>query len=363
MITNGVPITKICELADLSPRDVYRKIDFIHGRVVDFTAKREDCFERVRWQKVGRRFATDSQTLHLNWPSKRTRAQVAVHHLCTAHANTGYIIAATLQLDPSIDLPDIEARMAASGDFALPRAFREQARLWSQTEFKAYPDKLTRNIVFHPSEAPEVDLGLQLPHRGALVRQDVLQMAHAFLLRKFLGKGDERLVFVPDADFGLSMSFIAAFAPWIKNERADVIVVEFDKEQTNDQRNMLVGVGKDHMEQDSGIPKGIYKELHPRVKDELTDILIEDHLEDLPLAAPFAWPYHTKPKPHRKVKILTDRDTMDPDRRAHLMRLSTLRSVDAYFHKIRSNLKLAERPPAYAKRQRPGLAQIQSLQS
>jgi len=45
MITNGVAITKICDFTELSPRDVYRKIDFIHERVVDFTAKREASFQ------------------------------------------------------------------------------------------------------------------------------------------------------------------------------------------------------------------------------------------------------------------------------------------------------------------------------
>ncbi|UWR41373.1 hypothetical protein K4F85_00255 [Phaeobacter inhibens] len=84
--------------------------------------------------------------------------------------------------------------MVAAGDFVLPRAYRQQARVWSETEFKAYLDKITRKVAIHPLEAPEVDLGLQLPHRGTLVRQDIMQLAHAFMLRKFLGKGDERFV-------------------------------------------------------------------------------------------------------------------------------------------------------------------------
>lgn len=344
MLTNGVPITKICDFTELSPRDVYRKIDFIHDRVIDFTAKREANFQRVSWETVGRRFATDSQTLHLNWPNKKTRAQIAVHHLCTAHANTGYIMAAHLQLDPSIDLPDIEARMMASGDFNLPRAYRQQARLWSGTEFKAYLDKMTRNVEIHPSEAPDVDLGLQLPHRGALVRQDAMQMAHAFLLRKFLRKGDERFVFVLDADSGLAMSFVSAFARWIRDARADVIVVEFDKNKSNDQRNMLMNDGRQQLEGDSSIPRQIWDDIHPKIKDEIKDLLIEEFLENRPITLPFEWPYHTKSEPHRRMRILTDRSSMDLDRRARLMRLATLRSVDAYFHKVRSNLKFAERP-------------------
>jgi hypothetical protein len=60
MITNGTPILEISDLTDLRPRDVYGKIDFIYDRVVDHTAHREGFFKGANWQKVGRRFATDS---------------------------------------------------------------------------------------------------------------------------------------------------------------------------------------------------------------------------------------------------------------------------------------------------------------
>ncbi|MBR9766777.1 MAG: hypothetical protein GYB53_25490 [Rhodobacteraceae bacterium] len=344
MITNGMPISKISDFTGLCPRDVYRKIDFIYDRVVDHTARREGAFQSVNWEKVGRRFATDSQTLHLNWPNKKTRAQIAVQHLCTAHANTGYIMAAHLGLDPAIDLPDIEAAMTAAGDFGLPRAFRRQARVWSETEFKTYLDKITQGVQIHPSEAPDVDVDLQLPHRGSLLRQDVMQLAHAFLLRHFLGKGDERFVFVLDADSGLALSFVAAFAKRIKEASADVIVVQFDKHQSNDQRNMLVGDGKASLELATGIARSQWPSLKLRDQLELTDVAIEGMLQDHLLGAPFAWPFHTKSEPHRRIRILTDRVDMEPDRRARLMRLATLRSVDAYFHKVRSNIRFAARP-------------------
>lgn len=344
LLTNGTPISKICDFTEMSARDVYAKIDFIYDQVIDFTPRREKMFEGVDWKAVGRRFATDSQTLHLNWPNKRTRAQIAAQHLCTAHANSGYIMAAHLALDPHVDLPDIEAEMTAVGDFALPRAFREQARVWSKSEFKEYIDKITQQVAIHPLEAPEVDLGLQLPHRGALVRQDILQAAHAFYLRRCLGKGDERFVFVLDGDSGLALSFISAFAPRIKEGKADVAVVEFDKHKSNDQRNMIVNDGKTALELATGIGRSQWKALPVEDAIEITDQVIAQMLVGHSLGDPFEWPFHTKAEPDRKVRILTDRPAMDPDRRARLMRLATLRSVDQYFHKVRSNLRFAARP-------------------
>ena len=344
MITNGTPISKICDFTGLSPRDVYRKIDFIHERVSDITARREARFEKVDWNRVGRRFATDSQTLHLNWPNKKTRAQIAVSHLCTAHANTGYIMAAHLALDPDVSLPEIEAEMVACGDFAHPRAFRQQGRVWSETEFKTYIDKITHDIQIHPLEAADFEPDLQLPHRGALIRQDVGQLAHAFLLRRFLGKGDERFVFVLDADAGLALAFVSAFAPWIKAERVDVAVVSFDKHQSNDARNALVSDGKAALEIATGMSRSAWAKLSAQQAIEQTDLAVERLLGQNAIAAPFSWPFHTKSEPHRKIRLLTDRIAMAPDRRARLMRLATVRSVDAYFHKVRSNIRFAARP-------------------
>lgn len=187
-------------------------------------------------------------------------------------------------------------------------------------------------------------MDLQLPHRGSLLRQDVMQLAHAFLLRHFLGKGEERYVFVLDADSRLALSFVAAFAKRIKEASVDVIVVQFDKHQSNDQRNMLVGDGKASLELATGIARSQWPSLKLRDQLELTDIAIEGMLRDHLLGAPFAWPFHTKSEPHRRIRILTDRVDMEPDRRARLMRLATLRSVDAYFHKVRSNIRFAARP-------------------
>lgn len=344
MITNGNPISKISDFTGLCLRDVYKKIDFIYDRVIDHTARRENSFKDVDWQTHGRRFATDSQTLHLNWPNKKTRAQIAVHHLCTAHANSGYIMAANLGLDPSIDLPDVEADMVNVGDFGLPRAFRKQARVWSETEFKGYIDKITQGVKIHPMEAPDVDMGLQLPHRGSLLRQDVMQLAHAFLIRHYLGRGSERFFFVLDADSGLALSFVSAFAPWVRNGRADVAVVRFDKHKSNDQRNMLVADGKIALAAATGIPQSNWAALSVADKNEQLDNAIEGLLADHQPGEPFFWPFHTKSEPSRFVRILTDKPEIASDRRARLMRLSTLRSVDAYFHMVRSNIKFAARP-------------------
>lgn len=152
-----------------------------------------------------------------------------------------------------------------------------QARVWSQSEFKEYIDKITQGVAIHPLEAPVMDEGLQLPHKGALLRQDILQASHAFYIQKCLGKGNERFVFVLDGDSGLALSFVSAFAPWIRDGRADVIVVAFDKHKSNDQRNILEAEGKADLELATGISRSHWN----MIPAKYTNAIINKEIEEL----------------------------------------------------------------------------------
>lgn len=70
LLVYGTSPTKISEIEDMAPRDVYRKLDFIYERVREFIAEREGDLRHTDWEHYGRRFATDSQTLTLNWPNR-----------------------------------------------------------------------------------------------------------------------------------------------------------------------------------------------------------------------------------------------------------------------------------------------------
>lgn len=346
LLVHGTSFSKISEIADMAHRDVYRKINFIYDQIRGFTAKREGDLRHVDWEKAGRRFATDSQTLTLNWPNRKTRSFVAVNHLCTAHANSGYIVLGHLQFDPGIDMEQIETDMTLNGDIGVDRCWREHGRLWTASEFKEYLDDITREIQIDPEIAPDVDLGLQLPHEGALVRQDIQQYAHALVLRRMISRSDHRFYFVQDGDAGLSKAFAAVFAPEVRLGRVDVATVAFDKYQSNDIREALYGQGRRELRNDLGLTKHQLDSLPRFVFEEEVDREIAKRLYGHPTGTPYHWPYHSQSEPSRVVHLRTDRAAMSVERRARLMRLATLRSVDSYFHKIRSNIKAAERPVA-----------------
>lgn len=143
MLCNGLPLSKIAKITEMSYRDIYARIDFFYDQVRSFTAKRQD-FSQVDFREMGSRFATDSQTLAINWPTRRPRTPVMVQHLCTAHARSGFIMEASIQFDPSITMGEAEIISSQADEEDVSVAFREHARVWTKTEFEAHLAKLLK---------------------------------------------------------------------------------------------------------------------------------------------------------------------------------------------------------------------------
>jgi len=143
MLCNDVSRSKISKIADISYRDLYGKIGFFYDQIQSFVAQRED-FSKVDFWEVGSKFAMDSQTLMLNWPTKRKRTPVAVQHLCTAHARSGFIMEAAIQFDPAMTMDEAEDISFGANEEDLSVAFRRHARVWTKTEFQGHLTRLRK---------------------------------------------------------------------------------------------------------------------------------------------------------------------------------------------------------------------------
>lgn len=144
MLCNDLSLAKISKISGLSYPDIYRRIAFYHERVRSFVARREDS-SKVDFSKMGSRFATDSQALTINWPTRRRRLPVVFQHLCTAHARSGFIVEASFQLDPEISPVEADAQSQVANEDAVCTAFRCHARIWAKSEFDAHLDRLAQN--------------------------------------------------------------------------------------------------------------------------------------------------------------------------------------------------------------------------
>ena len=66
-------------------------------------------------------------------------------------------------------------------------------------------------------------------------------------------------------------------------------------------------------------------------------------LPGINLSKDFAWPFHTKSEPVRRITVPTWDPDEDPRKQAQMLRLATLRSVDSYFHRFHRNARFAQR--------------------
>jgi len=289
MLVNDTALSKICILADISYSALYEKIDYIYQRVRAFTASREKDLSSVPWEEVGSRFATDSQSLVINWPTKRKRTPVVVQHLCTAHAISGYIIAASIQFDPSMRMSDIEAQMIADGDFEKPIPFRNQSRAWCQTDFEAHLAALQAD---NPEKiVPEF---YQLPHEGVLVRADIMQFAHAMIVRDAIKNSKARFMFVMDREDSIRLAFVSVMADLIKDRDAQIAVVSFSKGMTNDKRNQVVADGRALLRAVTGKTAEELDALSNQDFADLLDSTVAPLLAGKDLITGVTWPFHNE---------------------------------------------------------------------
>lgn len=258
-------------------------------------------------------------------------------------------------------MAQIEIDMTLNGDIAKDRCWR----LWTASEFKKYLDDITAGVVLDPEIAADVDLGLQLPHDGGLVRQDIQQYAHALMLRRMVLQSDSRFYFVQDGDSGLSKAFLVAFAPEVRAGRVDVATVAFDKYEINDAREALYAQGWRTLRNDLGLTAHQLDCLPEKVLNEEIDLEMVKRLIGHSLGAQLDWPYHSKSESNRGVDLRTDRAALSTDWFARLMRLAAMRSVDSYFHKIGSKVRPAFCVPSRidTKRERENLGSAYPLQA
>ncbi len=189
------------------------------------------------------------------------------------------------------------------------------------------------------------------------------------LLRDAFASYDGPLLFVLDRDPGLGPAFQHAFVEEIREGRAMIAQVAFHKGFSNDDRMKTVMVGRQQLSRESGKTLAELAALTDKEYAALVDQLVATQLLGYAFGGRqwFDWPYHTKSEPLKKVQFLTDDALLDqptkaPHTKARLVRLATLRAVDSYFHRVRSNLRFAARPEIPPRQRRAKLGSLLPLQ-
>ena len=360
LLMNKSPFRRICEVADIDPKTLYGKIDFLHRQCRAFAAGRE---RRMLEDMSLRRLylATDRQDDLFNWRRRDDRRNVALQAVGTADNATGYVFGLHLNCDPALDAHAIEKAAVAAGDCQLRPPFRRYARCWLKADYAA------RVALPHSQSRPtKADLqgAIAATHAEAGRREDVevtetpdasrrrltqgVQIhaeytlyGHFFLLRRLFG-GIEHLRFCLNQDSGMRAACLTAFQPEIKARTADAFYVRIVKDWSVNQKRSELAASRARFE--------AAKPAHPGLSDgELQLLLIGTAIAQM---APLGkwhdrWLTHPLPdmsEPQKAVCYLTDCGDYDADHLARLYQKASLRAIDRFFVQVRRRLSVLERP-------------------
>ena len=357
LLVNKMPLRRICEVAEIGPKALYGKIDFIHRQCEKFLSAREGKLPGMAIRRLY--LGVDRQDYAVNWTQREDRRNTVISAVSSVDNETGYCFGLHLNFDPALIAAEVEQSAFDAKDYAVFPPFRRHARVWLEQDYvasmkksstlaaaaslrdrvaKAYAQAEARADV-EASDGPGKDE--KLPAQGMQIHSEYTLYAH-FMHIKRLTAGTQKIRFFLDQDSGMRAACLAAFADDIKvKRRVDAFFVKIAKEMTVDQKRRLKTKAKEALDEFMANNPGISQSdaILSMLKQRLAGMVQIGSWND-------RWVEHPFPdmsEPAKAIAYLTDMGDYDIDHLAWLYNKASLHSVDNLFMLIRRRLMLLER--------------------
>lgn len=383
-LVNTVPLRRVMKLLGISASVLYARIDFIHRQCQLFAGDRERSL--VDRKDLGKRYiSTDRQTLLVNWASKKSRKNTALHSIASADQATGYVYGAHLNFDPGMDEADVARELPKFGDAKLAPPFRRFARVWLDMEYtqaairaglrkRPAPDDLAntgspteklyqevaqryKNTVERAAmdDGDEPTLNTRAPAQGMLLHEQYVMQAHIQFVTRLLHRA-EKLRFFADQESGLRAALMAACPQRVLDRTADFFYVTVLKEVTVDQKRAYVAQSRRilakavaALDEPDADPEILLRKAKLKLmRDQLVRVRTLGKWQD-------RWALHPLSDMREPTKLicwLTDiespatdpkerEDQLNHNARLHLK--ASVTEVDRFFMQVRRALTMAER--------------------
>ena len=367
LLVSKVPLKRMCELAGVNIRTLYRKIDFIHRRCLAFAGAQENRLPGLSIQRLY--LSTDRQVHLINWRNADEKSNIFLNALGTADNKSGYVFGINVNYDPDMDAEQVEQDALNSDADLVPVPFRRYARVWLKRDYtnalgnktrqrssgkrlrdniqEVYNDSVSREDI-EISEEQTPDTGL--PYAGMQVHLEYTLYAHFLLLKRLLGRV-EKIRFFLDQESGIRAACLAAFWEDVLSKRCDAFYVRVNKDLTINQKRCLKADSNKALAEFRA-SSVTYELLTDR---DLRHIVIKERLNELVKIGKWNdrwlfYPFPDMSEPEKAICWLTDlRDrSYDDDHLAWLYSKGTLHGIDRFFMQARRRLSLLERPIASA---------------
>jgi transposase-like protein len=366
LLINKVPLSRICEIADVSPKTLYTKIDFIHRRCLEFLGSRERRLYGEKFESLY--IAMDQQAIMVNWDSMKARKNIVLSLLAAAENETGYVFCASVNFDSSLDFHETVQEGINLGDPQRKPPHREFARFWLPWDYQEACEKSdskqmegiriprkqwkkdeVHGPAFHEEieeddEVETMSVGSQrIPSKGIQVHAEYTLYGQLLVLKELLA-GAKKLRFFLDLDAGFRQACAAVFIDRILDRSCDLFYVRIKKTMKIDQRRAALAKAEKNilriMLQNPEMTETDAK--RTLLKQAIRESKFIGH-KDPP------WIDHPLPRmdePEKSLCHLTEFQDMDVDHLANLFLKASLHGVDTFFMQVRRRCSLLERPIA-----------------
>lgn len=374
LLMNKMPLSRICEVADISPQTLYDKIDFIHRQCVMFVGQRETALRKIPFERLY--VAVDRQDYTVNWTQRKDKRNITLRAIGSADLGSGYVFGMHLNFDSSLNPDAVEPEAKSLGDYAQAYPFRRFARFWLEPDYAkavaqtatrmskrappaplltpldadisgAYADATLREDIESPESVAKTE---SWPKRGMQVRSEYTMYAHFYLLHELLS-GAEKIRFFMDQESGIRASCLAAFEREIRERRCDAFYVRIAKDLTVDEKRALITTSRANFK--------AVQDAHPRLSaHEVETLMMKTEITRASAIGKWGdrWCLHPFPnnaEPQKAMCWLTDLDHAPADpaaleefktHRARLYLKASLHPIDRFFMQARRRMSLLERP-------------------
>jgi len=357
LLINKMPMRRICEVAEIGPKSLYDKIDFIHKQCLDFIASRESKLPELHINRVY--LGVDRQDYVANWTCRSDRRNIAFTAVASSDNKTGYCFGMHLNFDPSLNRIKIEEDAKAVADETKPQPFRKYARHWLDFEYEAAvlrsPKKVATGSLKKQIEQVYNEAVLRddienldtlttderLPEQGMQIHSEYTLYAHFMHLKSLLAHV-EKIRFFLDQDSAMRAACLGAFAKEIKEDRkVDVFFVSISKNLTVDQKRRKTADAKAEIDLFRAQNRDMSESdaILEMIKSRLASMSEIGKWKD-------RWLSHPMPdmsEPEKAVCYLTDFEDYDTNHLAWLYNKASLHAVDTHFMQIRRRIAPLER--------------------
>jgi len=124
----------ICEVADVDPKTLYGKIDFLYRQCLYFIADREGRL--LEGMPIRRLYlGCERQDYVVSWNRQEERRNLLLHAIGTADTETRYVFGMHLSFEGTLEAEVVEEEARQAGDYDAKPPLRPHARCWLKGDY------------------------------------------------------------------------------------------------------------------------------------------------------------------------------------------------------------------------------------